>query len=53
MLYSWSRAAISVGSAPAMQALSNDVKMYVESDSHSAINTIFVMETINAVVDLK
>ena len=38
-----------VGSAPALQAY--DVKC-MESDSHSAIYTIFVLDTINAVVNL-
>ena len=38
-----------VGSAPGLQAY--DVKC-MESDSHSAIYTIFVLDTINAVVDL-
>ena len=39
-----------VGSTPAIQAY--NVKC-IESDSHSAIYTIFVMDTINAVVNLK
>ena len=41
---------ILVGSTPAVQAC--DVKC-IESDSHSAIYTIFLLDTINAVVNLK
>ena len=43
-------AGILVGSTPAIQAY--DVKC-IESDSHSAIYTIFVLDTINTEVNLK
>ena len=50
VFHSSSSANILVGSIPAIQAF--DVKC-IESDSHSAIYTIFVLYTINAIVNLK
>ena len=50
MLHLWSRTGILVGSTAAIQAY--DVKC-IESDSHSAIYTILMMDTISAVVNLK
>ena len=50
VFHSWSNAGILLGSTPAIQAY--DVKC-IESDSHSAIYTIFMLDTINAVVNLK
>ena len=52
VFHSWSSAGISVGSTPAIQAY--DVKR-IDSDSYSAIKfyTIFVLDTINAAVNLK
>ena len=49
-MHSWSNACISVGSTPAIQAY--DVKC-IQSDSHSAIYTIVVLDNINAAVNLK
>ena len=46
----YASAGISVGSTPAIQAY--DVKC-IKLDSHLAIYTIFVLVTINAVVNLK
>ena len=46
----YASAGISVGSTPAIQAY--DVKC-IELDSHLSIYTIFVLVTINAVVNLK
>ena len=51
IFHSWSSAGISVGSTPAMQALW--CKMYIIRHSHSAFYTMFVLGTINAVVNLK
>ena len=50
VFYSWSSAGISVGSTSAIKAY--DVKC-IESDNHLAIYTIFVLDTIYAVVNLK
>ena len=52
VFHSWSSAGagISVGSTLAIQAF--DVKC-IESDNHSAVYTILVLDTINAVVILK